>query len=113
MVPYKDPKKQRQAQREYTKRFPARRQLSNKLAWLKINYGEAARLYFVEHSRCERCPEDRLSALSVHHRQGKHVEDFETLCHNCHAIHHHGAWTFKQGIQGRTKPIMPLSSSQV
>lgn len=72
---------------------PARRRLVNKLAWIKRKYGQEAKEYFLSHSSCERCREDRVPALAVHHTHGKKIKKFEVLCHNCHMIHHGGEYT--------------------
>lgn len=75
--------------------YRLRRQLLQKLWFIEKHYGAAARAHFVEHPECDRCPEQRLSCLAVHHREGKLVEEFETLCHNCHAVHHGSSLTFE------------------
>lgn len=80
--------------REYVARNPGRRKLSNKLSWIKTRYGEAAKLYFIANPCCEVCDEDRLVCLAIHHTDGKRVEKFRTLCHNCHSVEHHGSLTY-------------------
>jgi hypothetical protein len=59
-----------------------------KLHDLKYAYGSEASDYFKNNPRCQRCPEERIAALTVHHTKGKNVNEFETLCFNCHMIHH-------------------------
>lgn len=87
--------------RRYVALHPARRQLTAKLSNAKRNFGELARDYLAAHPTCERCGEDRLACLAIHHRNGKEHDDFEVLCHNCHSVEHHGAYTFEEAITDR------------
>jgi len=91
--------------KQYVKRNPSRRQLSNKLAWLRNRYGVAAMEYFMANHSCEVCGELRLACLSIHHTDGKQVDRFKTLCHNCHAVSHSSEHTF-ESAQG-DKPLRP------
>ena len=59
-----------------------------KIAYIKNNYGQAAYDYFVSHTACESCGEERLACLTIHHLYGKNIEKFKTLCANCHAVVH-------------------------
>ena len=95
--------KHAKVKQEYVRNNPAIRRLTNKLTWLKINYGEEARQHFIENHVCARCGEDRLACLSVHHSEGKTTKKFVTLCMNCHAIEHSSEDTFEDGMTGRTK----------
>jgi hypothetical protein len=84
-----DPKK------EYLRKHPERRVLSNKLGWIKKRYGAEARSHFEQNPLCEVCFEKRLACLAIHHIEGKNVESFRTLCHNCHAVEHGSEFTFE------------------
>lgn len=77
---------------------PARRRLTNKLSWIKKLYDEAAKQYFLAHPACEECGEERMCCLGIHHPEGKKVEKFKTLCQNCHAVEHSGAWTVGEAL---------------
>lgn len=55
---------------------------------ITYKYGKKARDYFELNSKCERCSEDRIVLLAIHHTHGKQVDKFETLCHNCHMLEH-------------------------
>jgi hypothetical protein len=59
-----------------------------KVADMRHRYGAAAADYFIVHPECERCHEPRISTLTLHHKQGKKVEEFEVLCFNCHMLEH-------------------------
>ena len=61
---------------------------------LKYLYGPEAAEYFKCNPRCQNCPERRIAALTVHHTKGKAFNEFETLCFNCHMIHHAKNKTF-------------------
>jgi hypothetical protein len=86
--------------KEYVRSNPARRQLSNKLSWIKKRYGQNAKEYFVNNPRCESCPERRLTCLAVHHVEGKTKEVFKVLCHNCHSIEHSKGFTIEDALKG-------------
>jgi|DEB0MinimDraft_6_1074348.scaffolds.fasta_scaffold79845_3 transposase-like protein len=62
--------------------------LKLKLKDLRYKYGESAKEYFREHYKCESCGEDRLAVLTLHHTKGKKVEEYQTLCFNCHMLIH-------------------------
>jgi len=61
-----------------------------KLGYLKYNYWQKAKDYFEKHYVCEKCWEQRLWCLTLHHTEWKKVDKFQTLCFNCHMIHHAG-----------------------
>lgn len=63
---------------------PAKRKIKD----IKHNYGTNAVAYFKKFPFCERCKENRIVLLQVHHKHGKKVELFEILCSNCHALEH-------------------------
>lgn len=72
--------------------------LKRKLHDIKHKYGQGAVLYFIKNPTCERCLEARLVTLSIHHVKGKSIDEFETLCFNCHMLLHStrsGEATFK------------------
>ena len=71
------------------------RSLVAKLSKLRRSYGDEAKKYFVENFKCEKCSEERLAALAIHHTEGKHINKFITLCHNCHFVEHYGDATFE------------------
>jgi hypothetical protein len=105
-TPPKSPKARKNARlrkRRYVQRNEARRKLSNKLAWIQKRYGQEARAYFLACPFCERCPRDRpetrIACLAVHHPHGKTVRKFETICHNCHAVHHGSSFTVKDCLK--------------
>lgn len=62
--------------------------LKRKLKDLKYKYGELAVEYFLSKPVCEVCGEERLVVLNIHHVHGKKVNEFKTLCFNCHMIEH-------------------------
>ena len=59
-----------------------------KLQEIKYNYGVKASEYLKRNTKCEDCGEPRMLVLNIHHTQGKKIEEFKTLCHNCHMIEH-------------------------
>ena len=59
-----------------------------KLNQIRYAYGKEAMKYFVEHPYCETCHEERIVVLNVHHTDGKKVNNFKILCHNCHMVLH-------------------------
>jgi hypothetical protein len=61
-----------------------------KLIDLRYRYGAAAGDYFEANPVCEvaECAEDRIAVLNVHHKHGKAVDEFQTLCFNCHMLEH-------------------------
>lgn len=95
MLPYSDPQKAAAVRAAWHKRHPEKRKLVNKLAWIKRQFGQPAKDYFIAHPVCERCGEKRLGCLHIHHVNGKAHDDFETLCANCHAVEHYGEWTYE------------------
>ena len=59
---------------------------------IRYLYGKPAADYFSMNTCCKKCYEDRLVLLCIHHTKGKDVDvdvdEFETLCHNCHMLEH-------------------------
>jgi hypothetical protein len=55
---------------------------------IRYNYGESAVQHFIANPICEHCGEERMVVLNIHHTAGKLVEDYKTLCHNCHMLEH-------------------------
>src|SRR5690348_1297669 len=76
-------------------RHPYFRKWIQKLRHLKKRYGGVAKEYFLAHPYCERCGNRFLACLGIHHKEGKKKQFFETLCANCHAIHHSAPYTFE------------------
>lgn len=101
-----------EVKRNYTKKYPERRRLTNKLAWLRVRYGEDAVDHFLAHPACEECSEARFAALAIHHPEGREVDLFQTLCMNCHSVHHGGPWTLADciGMKVRGEVISARSS---
>lgn len=69
-------------------RLVIRSVLSRKLKDIRYRHGNEAVSHFLSFPYCQCCGEDRIVCLSLHHVHGKHTNEFETLCHNCHAIYH-------------------------
>jgi hypothetical protein len=59
-----------------------------KINSIKYHYGQRAADHFEANPFCLTCREKRIACLSVHHVHGKAVDVFETLCANCHLLHH-------------------------
>ena len=78
----------------YTRRHRACRRFTDKVGHIRKRYGSKAANYFLEHQKCERCPENRFPCLDVHHLEGKKRDKFEVLCRNCHAVEHSTSYTF-------------------
>lgn len=64
---------------------------------IRYKYGQKAAEYFEAHPKCEKCTEVRICTLNIHHRHGKSVEEFETLCFNCHMAYHANDGDFSYG----------------
>lgn len=77
--------------------------LKIKLNTIRWSYGALAYAHFSANPVCSSCGEDRLVTLAIHHVEGKSVEKFDTLCHNCHAVHHakNGQATAKSVLEDR------------
>lgn len=75
--------------------------MSRKLTGLRHNYGNAAADYFLVNPRCEDCGEDRIVVLTIHHLHGKKVDEFRTLCFNCHMLTHskHKNYTYDDHVK--------------
>lgn len=59
-----------------------------KVCNIRYNYGDSASEYFKNNPVCERCGEERITILNVHHLLGKNIEIFKVLCFNCHMLEH-------------------------
>lgn len=59
-----------------------------KLADIKHRYGNEAVKHFVSFPYCENCGEKRIVCLAIHHIKGKKINEFQTLCLNCHIFVH-------------------------
>jgi len=62
--------------------------VKQKLKDLRYNYGQPAVDHFEKNPICNRCGEDRLGGLNIHHVHGKNYDVFETLCFTCHMLEH-------------------------
>lgn len=73
-----------------------------KSADIKYKYGALAQEYFTDHPYCEKCKEEKLACLNIHHPRGKKVDEFITLCANCHMVEHAtniGSGTYRDEIE--------------
>lgn len=73
-----------------------------KLCDLKHRYGQHEANYFALNPYCEKCPERRIAALTVHHIKGRSNSEVQTLCFNCHMILHSpnsGEWTYEDEMR--------------
>ena len=81
---------------------------------LKYLYGIEAADYFKAHPACQHCPEKRIATLTVHHTKGRQINEFETLCFNCHMIHHakHKTFTYEDHLKFVDKKQDRLNETQ-
>lgn len=62
--------------------------LRRKLKDIRFKYGVNAYVYFIKYHVCQNCSEARLVVLNIHHISGRKVDEFKTLCFNCHMFEH-------------------------
>lgn len=98
--------------------MPVRNYIKRKCNYLTNRYGKNAAEYFLNFPKCEKCGEERLACLAVHHKHGKKVDEFQTLCFNCHMVVHakkSGNLTFKdvQQKEDHKKKLKNLRNKQI